>query len=252
MKKIALIGLVFLTGCAGFFTVPSKEALKYPLPPLEQKTQTQLFRPGLSRQSLNEGGVAILPAKVRGGPEGFRRNTTFELFQALRAYFPFSRVVPRSDLVRRARAAENFSELSVFLSDYAESGHMDTKLLRLWSEREGVRYFFIGEIRSNDKHTATRTMKLSEGGVAGKVVVFSSGPVHIPYDVHKKHALSGELWDAACGKLAWRGTSGAEITEAGEWERVRVEDLFVSVTRNLVGELNEAIKAGSSQAPSPC
>ena len=252
MKKFSMIFLVFLSGCAGFFTVPSKEALKHPMPPLDQKTETTLFRPGFNRESLDAGGVAILPIKKRGGPEGFRRNTTFELFQALRAYFPASRVVPRSDLVRRAREKEHFSGLKAFQSDYEESGRMDLARLRLWGKREGVRYFFIGQIVANDKHTATRTMKLSEDGVAGKVIVFSSGPVHIPYDVHKNVSLAGELWDAKCGKVVWIGTSGAEVTELGERERVRVEDIFISVTRNLIGEMNKAMKEGSHAPAAPC
>jgi len=252
MKKISLLVLFFLAGCAGFFTTPSKEALKQPLPPLSPEAHTRLFRSGLSRKRLSEGGLAILPAKVRGGPEGYRRNTTFELFQALRAYFPFSRIVPRSDLVRRARENGRISELRRFLRDYEASGRMDPARLRLWGEREGVRYFFIGQIRFNDKHTATRTMKMSEDGVAGKAIVFSSGPVHIPYEVEKKVSLAGEIWDASCGTVAWRGTSGAEVLEASERERVRVEDLFISVTRSLIGSLNEAMRSNRSSAATSC
>lgn len=252
MKKFFVICCLFLTGCAGFFTVPSKEALQHPMPPLDQETETTLFRPGLTRQSLNEGGVAILPIKKRGGPVGFRHNAAFELFQGLRAYFPASRVVPRSDLVRRAREHGHLSELNAFLSDYEDKGRMNLERLRLLGKREGVRYFLVGQITSNDKHTATQTMKLSEDGVAGKVFVFSSGPIHIPYDVHKEVSLAGELWDAKCAKVVWTGTSGAKVNEPGERERVRVEDIFISVTRNLIGELNKAVKEKRSEPATRC
>ena len=252
MKKLALILTVLLTGCVGYFTVPSKEALTRPAPPLPANVQTTLVRSGFSREAVEKGGIAVFAVKKRGGPAGFRQNMAFELFQALRAYFPKARVVPRADLIRRAREDGRFSEWTAFIADYEDRGVMDPVRLRAWGRRVGVRYLFIGQIRSNDKHTATRTMLAGEDGVARKVNVFESGPVHLPYEVHKTVSLAGEIWDAECGKAVWTGTSGSEITEPSERERVRVEDIFIFVTRELIGELNRVMKQNRGGVPAAC
>ncbi len=241
MKNMTAIFLVLLSGCATHFTVPSKEALRYPLPQLEASSETTLYRSSLSRQALHKGGVALFGI-LKGGPQGLRQTAAFELFQGLRAFFPEERVVPRSDLLRRARAMSRSFELESGLKTYEERRVFDPGWLKKWGAIEGVRYLFIAQVTAIDKHTATRTMTRGEAGVAGKVKVFSSGPVHIPYDVTKEVSLSGEVWDVTCGKAVWMGTSQAEVTETVKRERVRVEDIFTSVTRNLISELDEAMR----------
>ncbi len=236
MKRFFVIFLVLLSGCATHFTVPSSEALKQPFPPIQEKITTNLYVPGFTNEALDQGGVAILGI-LKGGPHVLRQNAAFELFQGLRAVFPETRVVPRSDLIRRARAAGRYPELNRFLEDYALRRVMDPSTLAEWGRIEGVRYLFLAQVPVNEKHTATQMPQYAEDGVAGKVYVFSSGPEHFPDQVQKQIVLEGEVWDAICGKRVWMGVGRAEISEPVRLERVRMDDIFTTLTRSLMSEM---------------
>jgi hypothetical protein len=235
------IGLT-LSGCAAHFTVPSADALLNPPPPLEETRETTLIKPDLSYESLKLGGIGLLAILTPGAPEGLRQNAAFEIFQGLRAHFPEVRIVPRSDMVDRIAAAEKMPELNVFLKNYEEQRPIDLARLKQWGEIEGVRYLFIGQIRSIDKHTESPQVSMAERSPAGKVTVFSSGPSHFPEEVRKRVSLSGELWDSHCGKAVWMGKSDTAVAEVSDRERVRVEDVFIAAGRNLTEALSRAIK----------
>jgi len=248
MKKLALMAaIIFLSGCVDHFTVPSAEALKRPFPALNQKVETQLEADGLSYRGLEEEGIGVL-AVLKGGPEGFRRNAAFEFFQGLRITFPNVRVVPYRDIIQGIRDADKFQDYTHFVEDYERSRVMDVDRLSAWGRMQGLRYFFIGQVVTNDKHTATQTMDLGEDGVGEKISAVSSGPAHIPFEVEKEVKIIGELWDSKCGQALWIGTSWAGVTEASEIERVRVEDIMTSTTRKLIGALNQALEARRGQA----
>lgn len=254
MKKYALIVIFFLSGCGGFFTVPSKHALEQPRPPIKEHSQTTLYDgvADFSYETLSEGGIALLGILSPGDPAGLTQNAVFELFQGLRTTFPKIRIIPRKDVAQKIKDAGKARDFETFLKSYQASRVMNVSRLREWGEIGGVRFLFIAQVMSIDKHTRTKTMMLGEKGVAGKVSVFSSGPVHIPYDVQKNISLSGELWDSRCGKAVWMGTTHAKVREAGEIERVRMEDLFISVSRNLIKTLNRAITANNHNNSSHC
>ncbi len=241
MKKILLIVLLLLCGCAvGHFTVPSKETLQKPFPPINKRAETTLVGSGLSSESLEKEGIAIL-ALLKGGPQGLRLNMAFEIFQGLRFYFPNARVVPYRDTIQKIREARKFTRYQGFVKDYEIDRTMEAHQLRKWGEIAGVRYLFIAQIKSNDKHTTTRTMKLGEDSVNGQITASPSGPVHIPYTVEKKVVILGELWDSQCGQAVWIGTSWADVSEPAEAERVRVEDIFTSTTRHLIETVHQAM-----------
>lgn len=240
---VSAIGAL-LSGCVSHFTVPSAEALLNPPPPLEEKWETTLHRPDFSHEELKAGGVAILAVLTPGAPEGLRQNAAFEIFQGLRAHFPEVRVVPRSDVVQKIGKADRLPELNAFLKNYEERRTIEADLLRQWGEIEGVRYFFIGQIRSIDKHTEAPIIQTGERSPAGKVSVFSSGPIHIPEEVKKEISLSGELWDSRCGVAVWMGKSKTEVAEPVHTERVRVEDIFIAAGRNLTEALDQAVRTG--------
>lgn len=241
MNQLPIVLMVLLSGCAAYFTVPSEHALKEPFPPIQEKTATTLYRPSFSNEAVQKEGLAILGI-LKGGPEVLRQNAAFELFQGLREVFPNSRIIPRSDVVNRARSEGRLPALDALLKSYEERHVIETVSLREWGRIEGVRYFFIAQVPLNDKHTATRMVQVGEDGVAGKVSVFSSGPEHIPDHVEKKVALTGEVWDTVCGKRVWMGTSHAEVSEPVKLERVRVEDIFTISTRNLISEMDKTMR----------
>ena len=85
-------------------------------------------------------------------------------------------------------------------------------------------------------------MQFAERGVGGEISVFSSGPSHMPIEMHKVVSLRGEIWDSRCGKAVWIGNSRSESTEPIEKERVRVEDIFTATSRNLIAALDKAMK----------
>jgi hypothetical protein len=234
------------SGCAAhFFTVPSAEALRNPPPPLSEKWETTFADPNFSYEDLKTGGMALLAILTPGAPEGLRQNAAFEIFQGLRARFPDVRVVPRSVVVEKIGAGDKMKELNLFLRTYEERRSVDPAPLKQWGEIEGVRYLFIGQVRFIDKHTETQTIHQGERSIAGKVSVFSSGPIQMPGEVRKQISLSGELWDSHCGKAVWMGKSETEVVEMGDTERVRMEDLFIAAGRNLTAALGEAVKVKS-------
>lgn len=243
-----VIGLA-LSGCAAHFTVPSAEALLNPPPPLEERWETTLIRPELSYGSLKAGGVGLLAILTPGAPEGLRQNAAFEIFQGLRAHFPEVRIVPRSDMADKISAADKMPELKAFLKDYEEQRPIDLARLKQWGETEGVRYLFIGQLRSIDKHTESPRVSMAERSPAGKVTVFSAGPNHIPEEVQKRIVLMGELWDSHCGRAVWMGKSETKVTEFSDHERVRVEDVFIAAGRNLTEALSRAVKEKREAGP---
>ncbi|MFQ5781015.1 MAG: hypothetical protein ACE5HN_09570 [Nitrospiria bacterium] len=232
----------FLCGCSPFFTVPSPKALQNPLPPLQERWETELFSQAFSYEAMDEEGLALLAILERGAPAGVRQTAAFEIFQGFRSFFPKARIVPRSDAIERINAAGRGSDLKGFLRRYQEERSMDLDQLREWGRIEGVRYLFIGQVRFIDKHTETRTMQFSERGVGGEISVFSTGPPHMPIEVYKVVSLWGEVWDSQCGKAVWIGKSMSEVTEPVENERVRVEDIFTATSRNLIAALDKAMK----------
>ncbi len=243
----------FLSGCVSFFTVPSHEALQNPPPPLQERWETELIHPEFSSDALKGDGMALFAILERGAPDVLRQSVAFEVFQGLRSFFPEVRVIPRMDAVRTITQAGRKPDYKRFLRSYQEGRSMDVSSLREWGQIEGVRYLFIGEILFNDKHTATRLMQEAETGIGGLISIFSSGPSHIPVEVYKRVSLRGELWDSQCGKAMWIGTSQSEVTEPGEKERVRVEDILNSTSRNLIAALDQALKKHpGGTKPSQC
>ncbi|HIE65207.1 MAG: hypothetical protein ABGX83_00135 [Nitrospira sp.] len=253
MKQAVIFLGFFLSGCVSFFPVPSHEALQNPPPMLQERWETELIHSEFSVEALNKNGMALFAILERGAPDGLRQSVAFEVFQGLRSFFPDLRVIPRTDAVRKIKSAEKQAEYKAFFRRYQEGRSMDVDGLREWGRIEEVRYLFIGEILFNDKHTATRTMQKAERGVGGLISVFSSGPSHIPVTVYKRVSLRGELWDSECGKAVWIGTSQSEVTEPGEKERVRVEDILNSTSRNLIAALDKALKKNlGSSKPKNC
>lgn len=243
-RPLFLLGLwIGLVSCAPHFTVPSAQALLNPLPPLTEKWETTFLKSDFSYGALKTGGIALLAILTPGAPEGLRQNAAFEIFQGLRSHFPEVRVIPRSDAVERINAVDKLPELDAFLQKYEEQRSPNPAQLKQWGEIEGVRYLFIGQVRLIDKRTEAQTIHQGERAIAGKVSVFSSGPIQIPDEVRKRIALSGELWDSRCGKVVWSGWSETEVVEASDTERARVEDVFIAAGRNLTEALSQAIKA---------
>lgn len=240
MKCLGLILLILLSACATHFTVPSPEALKQPFPLIQEKTVTRFYVPSFTNEALNQGGLAILGV-LKGGPQVLRQNAAFEFFQGLREVFPYARIVPRSDLMQRARASGRFHALNRFLEDYALRRVMDVSVLAEWGRIEEVRYLFLAQVPVNDKHTVTEMPQYGEDGVAGKVSVFSAGPEQLPVRVEKRISLQGEVWDAMCGKLVWAGSGHAEISEPVRLERVRMDDIFTTITRSLISEMDSTM-----------
>lgn len=254
MKKgLALTMLVFLLGgCAPFFTVPSSTALLNPPPPIYERSRTELIAPEFSREKMASEGLAILAILNSGGPEGLRQNAAFEIFQGLRASFPGIRVIPRSAAVERIMASNKGPEYQLFLRNYEERRSISPEELKKWGEIEGVRYLYIGALQYIEKHTEARLVEGGERSVAGKVTVFASGPAHIPEEVRKQIVLQGEIWDSRCGKVVWIGRGESEVTEWGEMERVRMEDIFIAAGRNLATALEEALAKKGSATGGAC
>ncbi|HLG22885.1 MAG TPA: hypothetical protein VI382_08710 [Candidatus Manganitrophaceae bacterium] len=241
-RDVGLIWSVILfMGCAASPVASS---------PIEQRQETEFAAPEFSRESLQKGGLALLAILSEGAPEGVRQNAAYEIFQGLRASFPETRVIPRSDAVEKIVSSDKEAEYRSFVKNYEERRSMDPGQLKQWGDLEGVRYLLIGRVHAMDKRTEARMTPEGERSVGGKISVFSSGPNMIPDEIQKRVSLQGEIWDSLCGKAVWIGKSVAEATETSGRERVRVEDIFILAGRNLSKALAGALDKNSGPVKS--
>lgn len=233
--------VLFLSGCAALFSPTGVP------PPVQEYSESELISPHLTKEGLKSGKLAILAVLSPRDPEGMEQNAAYEIFQGLRASFRDVHIVPRSDAVEKIISADQLPAYKAFVKEYEEKRAMNLGALKKWGEVQGVRYLFIGELGVADKHTEARIMGGRESMVAGKISVFASGPSMIPEEVRKQVRLRGEIWDSRCGQVVWIGKGEAEVSETAGQEQLRMEDIFISASRNLTLSLSKAI--GDKPAP---
>lgn len=233
---LLLLFVVFLSGCAALLSPPGTP------PPVQNDSETDFISPHLTHEGLKSGRLAILAVLSPGDPEGMEQNAAYEIFQGLRSSFRDVPIIPRSDAVKKIVSADQLPAYNAFVKNYQQRRVMSLDELKKWSEIEGVRYLFIGELGIVNKHTEARIMRGGESLVAGKISIFASGPNMIPEEVSKQVRLRGEIWDSRCGQMVWAGKGEAEVLEIAGQEQTRVEDIFMAAGRNLIGSLVKSIE----------
>lgn len=237
---VLLLFVLPVWGCSSLQTGPP--------PPLVQQQTIESSPPGVSEESLIEGGVAILDPSPEGAAEGMRDGLAFEVFQGLRVGFPNVKVESRPDVDVVLAQTGLGRELNAFLQNFAISRHIDWEFLSRIGSTEKVRYLFFSRVEEVDKRTDIQMLNAGEALIRGRVTVFSSGPNMVPVVVTKRVGFYGELWDLRCRAVVWTGRGEAMVAEPSGGEIYREEDLFIRAGRLLIGSLQQSLKPAEKAA----
>lgn len=209
------------------------------------------FSSGVTEEALNTGGITILDPSPDSGAQWMRNNLAFEIFQGVRTGFPKAKVYSRRDSNALLVQAGLHQEVEAFFRDYPRRGLIDWELLSRVGATGKTRYLFFSKIIEVDKMTEVQVLDQGEKMIGGKVRVFSSGPNMLPVSVSKAVRLHGEVWDLSCRTVVWAGEGEATMSEPAGSERYRVEALFISAARLLVGSLQQSVQ-GAAEKESFC
>jgi hypothetical protein len=164
---------------------------------------------GFSVSYMEAQGLTVLPMANIRASEGIRQNAIYEVYQALRIYFPKTQLVSQSEALTQAKKLGLEKTVRDGVNDYEQSHLLDSQFIQQMYVMTQTRYFLY--LRINDFDFS------SKGGL-----------------VSKKVELEAELWDSLCKKVVWSGVGRVGVVESAQDERARFEEMFVSAARNLV------------------
>ncbi len=215
---IALSLLILLVSCA---TIPPPE------PSVENRISDIYLSRNFHPKLLETDGIAVLPLPVKKAPEGIRNNAIFEIQQVLQVYFPKARIVKKDDIVISMKNAGMDRELSLLVKDLSENKTPDRSLLMKIGEIGKVRFLLYTEIKTYDKNSTNS-------------------------EVIKEVVMEAEILDIRCADVAWKGAGSTRVVEDKGIDKIRMEEIFVSATRNLVSSMPVGNKAGNIEDVKGC
>ncbi len=209
---IALSLLVLLVSCA---TVPPPE------PSVENRISDIYLSRNFHPKLLESDGIAVLPLPVKKAPEGIRNNAIFEIQQLLQVYFPKARIVKKDEIVTSMISAGMNRELNSLVKDLSENKTPDRKLLTKIGEIGKVRFLLYTEIKAYEKNSTNS-------------------------EVIKEVIMEAEILDIRCtDPVAWKGAGSTRVVESKVIDKIRMEEIFVNATKNLVSSMPVGNKAGN-------
>lgn len=195
--------LFFFISCA---TPPPPE------PSVENNILTIHLAKNFHPKMLETGGIAVLPVPAKNAPEGIRNNAIFEIQQALQIYFPKVRIVKKDDMVRRIRDAGMDREFNLFIKNLSENKTVDRLLLMKIGDVGGVRFLLYTEVKVYEKNSTNA-------------------------QVIKDVEMEAGILDVNCKDMVWRGAGGTRVVEDKDIDRIRMEEIFVNATKNLISSM---------------
>ena len=216
---IALFLLILLVSCA---TVPLPE------PSVENRISDIYLSRKFHPKLLETDGIAVLPLPVKKAPEGIRNNAIFEIQQVLQVYFPKARIVKKDEMVTSMINAGMDRELNRLVKDLSENKTPDRTLLTKIGEIGKVRLLFYAEIKTYEKNSTNS-------------------------EVIKEVVMEAEILDIRCTDLvAWKGAGSTRVVEDKGIDKIRMEEIFVNATKNLVSSMPVGNKAGNIDEVKGC
>lgn len=215
---IAFSLLFFFVSCA---------VLPPPEPSVENRISDIYLSKNFHPKMLETAGIAVLPLPVKNAPEGIRNNAIFEIQQALQIYFPKARIVKKEDIVTSMRNAGMDRELSRLVKELSENKTLDGSLLMKIGDIGKVRFLFYAEIKVYDKNSTN-----------GEVI--------------KEVVMEAEILDIKCADLAWKGAGSTRVVENKDIDKIRMEEIFINATKNLISSMPVANKIGNTEEVKGC
>lgn len=219
MRNIIIISLLF------FFI--SCAALPPPEPSVENKITDIYLSKNFNPKLLETDGIAILPLPAKIAPEGIRNNAIFEIQQALRIYFPKARIIKKDEIVMNMRNAGMDREFDRLIKELSDNKTLDRPLLMKIGVISGARFLLYTEIKVYEKNSTNS-------------------------EVIKNVAMEAEIVDTKCTDLAWRGAGSTRVVEKKDIDKIRMEEIFVNATKNLVSSMPVANKVENKGETQGC
>ena len=219
-----------IIGFSLFFFLISCAALPPPEPSVENKINNIYLSRNFDPKALETDGIAILPMPVKIAPEGIRNNAIFEIQQAMQIYFPKARIVKKDEMVTNIRNAGMNREFDLLIKGLSENKTVDRSLLSKVGEIGKARFLLYAEIKEFKTNSTN---------------IYNS-------DIIKIVEIEAEILDVRCPDPVWKGSGSTKVVESVNIDKIRMEEIFVNATKNLISSLATADKAEGREEVKAC
>jgi hypothetical protein len=188
---------------------------------IQNLSKLQYTKSGFTRQTLNSGGLALLPVVAGEGMEGYRRPSGDSLANAVKNIcpeIPFSNAITSLDKINEAGLSDPYADL---ITTYSKTAIINKQIVKQLSKAIGRRYLL--HARLERFHEATTTTYSFWTGIQ----TLKKGEV----------GIFGQIWDGEDGDVVWEA-QGIASSEAGELEYLKGFEQHLQVAcRGLIRKL---------------
>lgn len=188
------------------------------------RTNSTEVAPSFHPPSLDQDGVAILPAITAPGLRGNEVGLAHYLGQILRKVSPNWKVVSEQETITRINRQGLTGEYTRVRNDYDQSNILDRDALRKFRDTVGVRYLFQPRLAAFTQVMQDRWK-------------FPALDLRLTQTRSSIMRLSLQLWDGETGELVW--TSIAETameSEAISQDPVYLDDIARATLGSMVAD----------------
>ncbi|MFQ5932974.1 MAG: hypothetical protein ACE5MM_11255, partial [Nitrospiraceae bacterium] len=181
-----MLSLLWLTACVGPLTQWGEE--------ISLVTRASSFDPSV----LEEEQVAVLSAVVGFGLEGYSLQVSRSLSVVLAESERPIQVIPVQEALSQLNREGLATEYAAMVSEYAQSGILDRKVLEKVGEALNVGYVFQPVMAAFSQFTSGR---------------FSFFGLRLFQTRISMLRLSAQLWDTRTGEIAWEASGEAALAD---------------------------------------
>ncbi|MBN2731651.1 MAG: hypothetical protein JXR26_04390 [Balneolaceae bacterium] len=183
---------IFFTACSAGINTTSKVSYN---------------KPSFTNESLQEGGLALLPITAGAGLEGYRRpfgNALNSYSDSLSGNMQYYGWQESMNELNEKGLADAYNEA---ISNYSQTSIIDKSTLQEMGNAIGARYFLYVQLGNFDKSSDT------------------SYNMFTGLQTTRKNQVSAyaQIWDAATGDVVWEAVSNAEASSSS---------MMVSISEN--------------------
>lgn len=194
--------------------------------------------PGFHWQSLEEGGVTFLTARVNTGQETYGPSLTQGLVDSMQTSLSSEKIVHPNLAVNRVSKAGLTNAYAAMLGEHSKTKILPRTTLRKVGHVVHARYFALPVLVSFREDQSSR---LSAFGVQAARTASATARLQL------------QIWDAEAGRIVWEGRS--DVTLAREMLRegpIRFDEIIQITWANLLQQIpsNETITSSTDEEAS--
>jgi len=179
--------------------------------------------PGFRWESLEEGGVTFLAARVNTGQETYGPSLIQGLVDSMQTNLPNQKIVHPNLAVNRVSKAGLSHAYATMLAEHSETNILPPATLRKVGKAVQARYFALPVLVSFREDQSSR---LSAFGVQAARTASATARLQL------------QIWDAQAGRIVWEGRS--DVTLAREMLRegpIRFDEIIQVTWANLLRQI---------------